>query len=64
VGLDAVASDSTGAFVSAVHMPVGLVVTQTGPDWVVGIWKDENGVGYARLHHILKAAQSPKSVSE
>ena len=33
-------------------MPPGLTVRQIGRDFVVGVWRDENGVEYVRRHAV------------
>ena len=39
-----------GEGLGSVDMPPGLQVWQIGPDFVLGVWEDENEVEYVRRH--------------
>jgi hypothetical protein len=42
--------DPDGRLVAAVTTPEGLRITDIGADYVLGVWRDENGVEFVRLH--------------
>ncbi|NNG17412.1 MAG: hypothetical protein HKM89_13115 [Gemmatimonadales bacterium] len=46
--------DITGQWLGAVEMPEGLEPTDIGPDYVLGIWRDEDEIEYVRLYPLVK----------
>jgi hypothetical protein len=46
--------DSSGALVGEATTPPGLGLAQIGADWLIGVWKDGDGVEYVRLYSIRK----------
>lgn len=49
--------DAEGRWVGEVAMPPGLGQLVIGPDWVLGVWRDEaTGVPYVRRHRIVRNA--------
>jgi hypothetical protein len=48
--------DAEGRLLGTVTTPAGLRVTQIGPDFVVGVWKDELDVAHVRVHRLRKPA--------
>ena len=49
--------DPRGAWLAPVSVPAGLKPQLIGKDHVVGVWQDENGVEYVRMHGIRRNAQ-------
>jgi hypothetical protein len=43
-----------GALLGRVGMPESFELRQAGADWVVGVWRDELGVEFVRMHALLK----------
>jgi hypothetical protein len=48
---------TTGRWLGVVQLPRGLQVYQIGGNFVLGVWQDEMGVEYIRLHTLEKAAE-------
>jgi hypothetical protein len=46
--------DPEGRFLGTVETPTGGRVQQIGPDFVLGIWRDELDVEYVRLYELIK----------
>ena len=44
--------DRDGRGHGGVETPEGLEVRQTGPDFVLGVWRDENDVEFVRRHEL------------
>ena len=49
--------DPRGAWLGPVSVPAGLKPQLIGSNHVVGVWEDENGVEYVRMHRIRRNAQ-------
>lgn len=43
-----------GAMLGAVATPSGLRVTDVGPDWVLGVWKDPLEVEHVQMHRLIR----------
>ena len=52
-----------GEGLGSVDMPPGLTVRQIGSDFVVGVWRDENGVEYVRRYRMDRTAPENPSRS-
>jgi hypothetical protein len=50
--------DSGGGLLGAVQVPERFHVHQIGEDWILGVWRDEFGVEYVRLHALVKADEA------
>ena len=46
--------DTSGAWLGDVILPAGLEPHEIGPDFVLGVWRDEDGVFYVRMHRLEK----------
>lgn len=46
--------DSTGAWLGDVTVPAGLQPSEIGTDFVLGVWRDDDGVSYVRMHRLVK----------
>ena len=42
--------DTAGVYVGMVTLPEGLEPLEIGPDYVIGLWRDEQDVGFVRVH--------------
>lgn len=49
--------DAEGLWLGRVEMPAGFTPTEIGPDYVVGITRDEFGVEYVRRHRLRRSAR-------
>jgi hypothetical protein len=38
--------------IGRVNAPVALTITDAGTDWVLGIWRDQDGVQTVRLYDL------------
>ncbi len=46
--------DPEGRFLGTIETPTGGRVQQIGPDFVLGVWRDELDVEYVRLYELIK----------
>jgi hypothetical protein len=46
--------DSGGVVIGDVTTPAGLAISQIGKDWILGVWKDDDGVEHVRLHRMKR----------
>jgi hypothetical protein len=46
--------DRDGVFLGAVSHPLRFAPTHTGSDFVLGVWRDENGVQLIRMYRLVK----------
>jgi hypothetical protein len=46
--------DAEGQMLGTVQMPAGFRATQIGADFVLGVWRDEDGVEYVRMYRLSK----------
>ena len=46
--------DTSGAWLGDVTMPAGLEPHEIGSDVILGVWRDEDGVYYVRMHRLVK----------
>ena len=49
--------DPEGRWLGSVRTPAGLTVRQIGPDWILGVQKDEMDVEHVRLYPLAKPAR-------
>jgi hypothetical protein len=50
--------DSGGGLLGVVRVPERFRVHQIGEDWILGVWRDEFGVEYVRLHALVKDGEA------
>lgn len=48
--------DPEGHLVARVTLPPDLRILEVGPDWVLGVWRDEQGVEFVHLHALHRPA--------
>ena len=46
--------DPDGRWLGTVTAPAGLRIHEIGPDYVMGVWQDELGVQYVRVHRLSR----------
>jgi len=46
--------DADGVWLGRVRMPGRFLVRDIGSDYVLGVWRDEDGVGHIRQYEIIK----------
>jgi hypothetical protein len=46
--------DPNGVWLGTVQMPAGIKIVEIGPDYVLGVWRDELDVSYVRFYRIRK----------
>jgi len=46
--------DAEGSMLGTVRMPAGFRATHIGADFVLGVWRDEDGVEYVRMYRLIK----------
>ncbi len=46
--------DAEGTMLGTVRMPVGLRAAHIGADFVLGVWRDEDGVEQVRMYRLMK----------
>lgn len=46
--------DSDGRLLGAVQVPERYHIHQIGEDWILGVWRDDLGVEYVRMHRLDK----------
>lgn len=51
--------DPEGRLLGPVTVPERFHVHQIGEDWVLGIWRDDLGVEYARIYGLDKRLEAP-----
>ena len=48
--------DATGRWLGPVRMPTALRITDIGPDYVLGVWRDADDVETVAMYELVKPA--------